>query len=508
MYAHGYNSNIVTVLNNQFPEAVKQCDKVYFSGNTIKDKARAIYNYLRSTVKYEKDPAGKQLIQLPARMIRGTKKGDCKSLALSAAAFLYCNGAKKVFLRYSSYHPTDNTPTHVYAVAIDEKGQQIIVDPVYKQFNQEAKFTYKKDYPMEISVLSGTPTSLVKRNLSKLDKLQMMRDRTRPGGFMFTVITNQMLRETGKTAAIDYDRSQISRYLQRVTAAAAATKSPAMKEVLNREIETIKAGNFSGLVYSPRTGTAIKGIEEEIGKLKLKKLKKAVKKIKLKNIVKGVKAVSLIAPRKAFLAMVALNVRGIATRINQLNDADLKNVWVDKFAGKLSVLKGAIKKGIKKRPLFGAGKKVKAIKGIGIILDESNDQAIGGDPATTAAIIAASAPVAIAFINILKKKGVKEVPENASAPQEAGNFPEAVPTAEENTPKLAQWINKAVDIVKETGIIPDRPETVTEAKVSQAIPGDDLEAEPGTAPGTGFKLNPAILIGGAAVAAFLFMRKK
>jgi len=509
VYRSGYNSNIITVLNSQFSAAVKQCEKTHFSGANIKDKARAIYNYLRTNITYKKDPAGKQLIQLPARMIRGTQKGDCKSLALSAAAFLYCNGAKNVFLRYASYHPTDHTPTHVYTVATDEKGQQIIVDPVYKQFNREAPYTYKKDYKMQIAVLSGTPV-LSKFKPGSLETLQRIRTKVRPGGFYFNAVTNEMMRKAGKNSNMNYNAGQLKRYAARVKAAAAATPDNNIRAILNQEAAALDRGNFNGVIYSPRSGQAIRGIEEEIGKLSLKKVGKKLKKIKLKNIVKGVKAVSFVAPRKAFLAMVRLNVRGIATRLGTLSPADLKKVWVDKFAGKLSVLESTINKGKKKKPLFGAGKKVRAIKGIGVIIDESNTATIGAEPVSTAAIIAAAAPIAVAFISILKKRGVKEVPEQGAAPQESGNFPEAESANQEAEPKIKTWLNKALDIAKETGIIPDRPETPAEGKVSQAIPGDDLETEPatGTAGGSGFKISPAILIGGAAVAALVFMRKK
>ena len=92
----GYNSDIITTLNSQFSTAVAQCSEARFSGNNLREKGRAIYNYLRNTVKYKKDPEGRQLIQLPSRLINGTGKGDCKSLSLAAAAFMYCNGFRNV----------------------------------------------------------------------------------------------------------------------------------------------------------------------------------------------------------------------------------------------------------------------------------------------------------------------------------------------------------------------------------------------------------------------------
>ncbi len=89
LFESGYNGDLIKVLNAQFPAAVSQCAKVHFSGATATDKARAIYNYLRGSVRYKKDSEKAQYIQLPARLLHDTKAGDCKSLALAAAAFMY-----------------------------------------------------------------------------------------------------------------------------------------------------------------------------------------------------------------------------------------------------------------------------------------------------------------------------------------------------------------------------------------------------------------------------------
>jgi hypothetical protein len=521
----GYNSDIITTLNSQFSTAVTQCSEARFSGNNLREKGRAIYNYLRNTVKYKKDPEGRQLIQLPSRLINGTGKGDCKSLALAAAAFMYCNGFRNVRLRYTSYKENDSTPTHVYTVGTDENGRDIIIDAVYNRFNKEVPYKFKKDYKMEISVLSGTPPMMQKAvklkilKRSPLQRLQDLRGKIRPGGLLYNVITNEIARQSGGPFFnVRYTADQVNAYKQRLGQAAARQRSPFIRSIIEMERKALEAGNFNGSIYTPRSGAEIKGLEEEIGKLSLKKLKKGLKKIKIKSIFKGVKAVALVSARKAFLTLVNLNVRGLAKRMSKLSEADLQKFWVDRFAGKLSVLKGAISRGAKKRPLFGASKKVKAIKGIGVVLDES----INTDPGAAAAaasagstggvslgaIIAAAAPVLVAVISLLKRKGIPSVPENAAAPGEAGDFTEADQDAAEQKPKLEQWIEKAANIARETGIIPDKPETITEAKVSQAIPGDDLEADPAQGKPAGFQVSPVILIGGAAAAFLLLNRKK
>lgn len=524
IFGYGYNEDIITTLNKQFPKAVEQCGAVQFSGSNFTEKGRAIYNYLRNSVKYKKDPEGRQLIQLPARLLGGQRpgefpSGDCKSLSLAAAAFMHCAGFPNVRLRYTSYKKDNNTPTHVYTVASDEKGQDIIIDAVYKQFNKEVPYTYKKDYPMQISVLSGPPapmrqvskqTNMLKKRRTIQERLQALRGKVRPGGFLFTVVTNELARQQGGPfVAAAYTSEQLSAYKAKVRQAAEKYNQPFIKKVLQAEAAALDGGKFQGAVYAQRSGEAIKGLEEEIGKLSLKKIGKGLKKISIKNLIKGAKAVGLVAPRKAFLLLVTLNVRGLAKRMSKLSDADLKKLWEDKFAGKLSVLKGAIKRGLRKKPLFGASKKVKAIKGVGAVIDET----IGAEPASTVsvtAIIAAASPILIAVISLLKKKGVPTVPENAAAPGETGDFADAQEDAAAGKPKLEQWIEKAVDVAQATGIIPEKPQSLEEAKVSQAVPGDDLEADPaeGRPAGPRFALSPVILVGGAAAAYFLLNRKK
>jgi hypothetical protein len=201
--------------------------------------------------------------------------------------------------------------------------------------------------------------------------------------------------------------------------------------------------------------------------------------------------------------------------MSKLTTADLDSLWVKKFGGKLSVLQGAISKGKKKKPLFGASKKVKSIKGIGYVVSETDT--IGGEPvsaATVATIIAAASPILVAVISLLKKKKV-DIPElvtaaaaSAGALAENSDFAEANPAAAEAISKYTDYATKAVNTAQKLGIIPDAPETPAETAVNKAIPEDDHTETAGTTMGTGFKLNPLILVGAAAGAYFLFGRKK
>jgi hypothetical protein len=525
----GYNNDIISTLNSKFSAAVEQSKDVKFSGKNDTEKARAIWNYLKNNVAYKKDDAGTQVIQLPSRMILDTKAADCKSFGLAAAAFMYGAGIKNVRLRYTSYRSDDTTPSHVYAVATAENGTTIIVDPVYKQFNKELPFQHYKDYPMRISVLSGVEGSSLMKTSSMVSKIKKPGDavvrakailaagKLTPGGVMHNVLTNVIGRSMN-VAFPRYDRMQLEAYKKVIVQRILKNKQPFLKSMLEREIYLINNGTFSGNIVGNRS-KSISDMTGEIGRISLKKLtkkisikniKKAVKKLNPKEILRGLKMVGLVVPRKAFLALVALNVRGLAKSLSVFSDSELEKIWVKKFGGKLSVLKQTIKKGKGRKALLGASKRVKAIKGIGYVVDDS----IGAEPATgatTAAIVAAAAPILAVVIAAIvnKSKGKKAAGDAALLlPQAAKDLSASFPEVGDSiTPGLNEYIDKGVTAAQNFGIIPDRPLTTNEAAVNaNLMPGDDHSPTEGGA--TSFLPKPAILLGAAAVGAFLLLRKK
>ena len=509
---NGYNSDIVEALNSQFPAAVSQSKNVVFSGDNFYEKGRAIFNYLKNNIAYKKDRAGVQTIQLPSRMILDTRAADCKSLGLAAAAFMYNNNFKNVRLRYASYNANDNTPTHVYAVGTDDDGNDIIIDAVYKSYNKELPYTYAKDYPMKIQILSGTPPPVVSRYAKPADNLPRLLMKLKPGGTLANVVRNEIARRAGKTNFIRYDAAQLNRY-RRQLERHAMTKNDLLRSLVQKEIRLIQLGAFVGNIVTERSA-GIQGFNDEIGKLSLKKIfkkaGKALKKISPKQIFRGIKTVGLVLPRKAFLALVSVNARGLASRMGALNDDQLKKIWVNRFGGKLSVLKSAISRGRKRRPLIG-NKRVRAVSGIGFIVDDSSigaeapgaGTAAGGKSVDVGALISAAAPIIQIVIGLLKKLGVKE-PNEAAGSGEDNNFGEAAGFSQDAAPKWQEYLGKAQDIAENLGIIPDKNLTAQEQKIDEAIPGDDHD----DAAGSSFALSPGVILGAAAaVGALIYFSK-
>jgi hypothetical protein len=536
----GYNTDIITTLNNAFPEAVKQVKNVKIGGENEYQKGRAIFNYLKYSIRYKKDPSGKQIIQLPARMIGDTKSGDCKSKALAAAALMSNNGFKDVSLRYSSYDHKDKTPTHVYAVGKDSNNVEIIIDPVWKVYNTEAPYQYKKDYPMQISVISGVvqntnvtkalTTNPKEAKSNYINKLNSLLQKVKAGGILHNIIVNEMARMQGKALTSNYSSAQLDRYQKFLNKVALKSGTPIIKTLINKELNLIKSGSFSGNIYLPEGRKDIKGLEEEIGKISLKKI---VKKLDPRKAFKAAKAVTFFPVRKAFLLLVTLNVRGLAKRLSKLSSGAKKNFWENKFGGKLSVLEGAIKRGLKKRPLFGASKSVKNIKGIGYVVDNSNIYgaeiltagAGAAAAATTAAanpagaasigtILAAAAPILAIISKLFKKEGITEVPEAAGQP-ESSDFKEVAPEGETTLNKLETFVEKAADTAVKLGVIPEAKETGATAATNNLVGAETTEEEVADGGAGDRSLAPnlskipmPLVIGGAALVGYLLLKKK
>lgn len=129
-------------------------------GDDTLSRCRAVFDFVDQNIRYQMDPLQKQWIRTPARLW-SDGEGDCKSFSIFICSCLRCMGIPHMF-RFAAYEGASD-PTHVYAVAIDESGREIIVDPVYRddsgkaQFNKECPYTKKIDMKgtTELSRLSG-----------------------------------------------------------------------------------------------------------------------------------------------------------------------------------------------------------------------------------------------------------------------------------------------------------------------------------------------------------------
>jgi hypothetical protein len=182
------------------------------------------------------------------------------------------------------------------------------------------------------------------------------------------------------------------------------------------------------------------------------------------------KKVALAAPRAAFLGILALNVKGLATKLNKaisINPAKVQELWTKKLGGEFEQLKKVAEKGSTR-------------KMIGYIPDyEKEDyylaqRSIEAEPVSTATAVATAAPVILAVVALLKQILPKKDYE------ESGNTKDI-----EDMSKKAPGADAGEDAGTDTG----------------ADAGADAQ-------GGFFAKNKILIIGGAAALALFFIMKK
>lgn len=276
--------------------------------------------------------------------------------------------------------------------------------------------------------------------------------------------------------------------------------------LINKELKMISEGRFKGTIA---TGKFIAGI----GKKRRGFFRKIGKG--LKKAFKGLKTVSLAAPRNAFLGLLRLNIRGLASKLNRAPKDKVYRLW-DRLGGKRSSLEKAISKGAQKKPLLGAkgsGKRIKRIKGFTdgdyMALDRFNIQFNKniGEPVTAAAVISAAAPILIAFTNLLKKEGLDtpegttDVDTGENVEAGTGGFLNNIKEVVTNLAGGSQAVESALpsdgyqvaDV--EAGAVPDA-----------GYPSDDAEVNDSATAKSGVTISP-ILIGAAALGVILLAKK-
>ena len=148
--ANGNNMQLQRAIEAAVPAAVEQTKGIarQFKGDTPRQTAFNIFNYLKTRIKYKADDAH-QKIKLPSALLR-TRVGDCKSYALFTAAVLQ-NLKIPYRFTYASYNPMNKEPEHVYITT--DSGY--IIDAVWGKFNSEKKAAHK--FNRKISGCSCNP---------------------------------------------------------------------------------------------------------------------------------------------------------------------------------------------------------------------------------------------------------------------------------------------------------------------------------------------------------------
>lgn len=109
-------------------------------GKTKRETARNIWSFIRGNIRYAPD-SGAEVIKSPAKLLYDGV-GDCKSMAILAAAILKNLGIKYKY-RLVFYDKNKPEQGHIYIVVND--GSKIVIDPVYDKFDKELSYWKKVD---------------------------------------------------------------------------------------------------------------------------------------------------------------------------------------------------------------------------------------------------------------------------------------------------------------------------------------------------------------------------
>ena len=127
---------------------------------------------------------------------------------------------------------------------------------------------------------------------------------------------------------------------------------------------------------------------------KIKKRTKAERKERRKKLVKKVKTVALAAPRGSFLSLVAINARGLASKLAKAPKEKVIKIW-KVLGGDPEKLYKTIANGAKRKAFLGQKlKEVEGLENIGVV-----------DVAAITALLASAAPIIAALAPLLKALG-------------------------------------------------------------------------------------------------------
>ena len=159
MKSDGQNRFMMAGLNGDIIECWKKCYEQFKDqtddlvsdircAGTIDEKCQAIFGYMVTNTRYRLDDEGVQMIKSPARLI-ADGCGDCKSYTMFIASCLHCLEIPCI-VRFVNFDG-GNQYTHVYPVAIDEQGNEIVMDACelneqgVPYYDYARRFAKKKD---------------------------------------------------------------------------------------------------------------------------------------------------------------------------------------------------------------------------------------------------------------------------------------------------------------------------------------------------------------------------
>lgn len=140
-------------------------------GGTLEETCYNIWRRLYRAIRYQKDDEGKEQIRSP-RCTWWGRRADCDDFSVFVSSVL-CNLGIPHFFRIAMYSRI-NGFQHIYPVAIDPSGREIIIDCVLSKFNREVPYIEKKDTEMELQFLDGVEDEFSIHGMGNIDAEYLM----------------------------------------------------------------------------------------------------------------------------------------------------------------------------------------------------------------------------------------------------------------------------------------------------------------------------------------------
>ncbi len=388
-----YTHDIITDIMRKHRETLKDYDGIaddFWKGNTY-DTAYALFTFARRHLPYKTEPTLSQTSKTPAAILeeRHIYGNDCKqyaSFAVGIGEALRRQGHPvKCFYRFASYKKDSRTPGHVFAVFVDDNGEEIWVDPVPETGGFNKRYI---------------------KPVYKTDKMPPMSKNGHSIGALYDI------------SGIPPNRIVAGIPPNRIVAGMHWTNSLPTSHGMG------KAGKGKAKVK------ALLHKVENAPKKAIHDVKKGVqntgKKIQKIQPGKAVKKVALSGSRNAYLLMVKVNAASMATDIhnkirkNPANWQQLKKKW-ESLGGDSNKLNTAIDQGVahynKRHPnhhVSGVTNESTVSGFMDMYANPGDHMAdgMGVAPALVApAIIAAAAPIIAALAGLMKSFGVHDHPD-------------------------------------------------------------------------------------------------
>jgi hypothetical protein len=143
----------------KIPEVVKRYGyqakhiSEYLKRETVYETCKSIWHWVYNHIAYKKDETGYEQLRTPARAFHDRKTGvDCDCYSIFISSVLQHLEIPHL-LRITKYG--NDHFQHIYPVVLLPDGKQVTMDCVVEAFDFETPFTEKKDYTMELQILSG-----------------------------------------------------------------------------------------------------------------------------------------------------------------------------------------------------------------------------------------------------------------------------------------------------------------------------------------------------------------